>query len=67
LRAVLAKTQGKVFKDVADTAKSASNPLFKVGEAAPDVTLLDENGQQVRLASLWQQKPTLLTFIRHYG
>jgi peroxiredoxin len=52
---------------VADTTKSAHNPLFKTGEAAPDITLLDENGQQIQLASLWQQKPTLLTFIRHYG
>lgn len=47
--------------------KPTPNPKFKVGEAAPDATLLDESGQPVTLSSLWAQQPILLAFVRHYG
>jgi peroxiredoxin len=44
------------------------NPqYFKKGEPAPDVTLLDESGKKVTLVSFWQEKPTLLVFLRHFG
>lgn len=38
-----------------------------VGIAAPDVTLADREGNEVRLASLWQEKPRVLLFVRHFG
>ncbi len=41
--------------------------LFDVGDAAPDVTIRDEDGNQVQLATFWQQQPVALVFVRHYG
>jgi peroxiredoxin len=34
---------------------------------APDLTLQDVSGKPVRLSSLWQEKPLLLAFTRHFG
>lgn len=34
---------------------------------APDLELQDTAGQQVRLSSLWQERPLLLAFTRHFG
>ena len=38
-----------------------------VGTAAPDLTLPDHQGRDVRLSSLWQAKPLILLFVRHFG
>jgi peroxiredoxin len=40
---------------------------LRVGDPAPDFTLLGADGQPVALNSLWQGGPTLLTFLRHFG
>lgn len=40
---------------------------LKQGDAAPDATVLDENGREVRLSSLWQDGPVVLVFLRHFG
>ena len=34
---------------------------------APDLELQDTAGQQVRLSNLWQERPLLLAFTRHFG
>lgn len=34
---------------------------------APDANLLDLEGKSVKLSSLWQEKPLLLAFTRHFG
>ena len=34
---------------------------------APDLTLLDLAGKPVPLSSLWEEKPLLLAFTRHFG
>lgn len=34
---------------------------------APDAVLIDIEGNLVRLSSLWQEKPLLLAFTRHFG
>jgi len=34
---------------------------------APDIELMDVNRNPVRLSSLWQAKPLLLAFTRHFG
>lgn len=34
---------------------------------APDLTLMDLNGEPVQLSSLWTQRPLLLAFTRHFG
>lgn len=36
-------------------------------QSAPDLLLMDVDGREVRLSSLWQKKPLLLAFTRHFG
>jgi hypothetical protein len=38
-----------------------------VRDAAPDVTVLDAAGCEVRLSSLWEGHFAALVFLRHYG
>ncbi|NWF68856.1 MAG: hypothetical protein HXY40_07210 [Chloroflexi bacterium] len=38
-----------------------------VGEHAPDLTLLDQNGQSVTLSERWRSGPLFLNFLRHFG
>jgi hypothetical protein len=38
-----------------------------LGDAAPDLVLLDGAEREVSLASLWQQRPLTLIFLRHFG
>lgn len=37
------------------------------GDTAPDAAVLDPDGGQTRLASLWPAGPTALLFVRHFG
>jgi hypothetical protein len=32
-----------------------------------DLVLQDSNGADVRLGSLWEERPAVLVFLRHYG
>ena len=32
-----------------------------------DVVLLDLDGEEVRVGSLWEERPAVLVFLRHYG
>ena len=32
-----------------------------------DIVLQDSNGDDVRLGSLWEERPAVLVFLRHYG
>jgi peroxiredoxin len=41
--------------------------LLKVGDTAVDASLLDRAGNTFQLSDLWQDGPTLLTFLRHFG
>jgi len=38
-----------------------------VGDAAPDLVLLDASEREVTLSSLWKQAPLALIFLRHFG
>lgn len=40
---------------------------LKFNDPAPDVELLDANGQPVRLSSLWKDQVLVLAFTRHFG
>jgi peroxiredoxin len=40
---------------------------LQVEDPAPDFELLDSNRKIVKLSQLWQDKPLLLMFWRHYG
>ena len=37
------------------------------GDPAPDVRVLDALGQPYQLSQLWQGRPVLLSFLRHFG
>jgi len=36
-------------------------------QKAPDLTVMDTAGNPVQLSSLWQERPLLLAFTRHFG
>jgi len=38
-----------------------------VSEALGGIVLPDADGREVRLGSLWEQRPAVLVFLRHYG
>jgi hypothetical protein len=38
-----------------------------LSEALAGIVLPDADGQEVRLGSLWEQKPAVVVFLRHYG
>jgi hypothetical protein len=38
-----------------------------LGDAAPDLILLDPEERPVALSSLWQRAPLALIFLRHFG
>ena len=42
-------------------------PYLKFNAPAPDAELLDTQGKQIRLSSLWKQNVLLLAFTRHFG
>ncbi len=46
---------------------SSYGQALAVGDAAPDLTLRDEDGQETTLAAFWRQRATALVFIRHFG
>ncbi|MDX9990530.1 MAG: peroxiredoxin-like family protein [Anaerolineales bacterium] len=41
--------------------------LLKFNDLAPDLDVLDSEGRQIRLSSLWQAQPLVLAFTRHFG
>jgi hypothetical protein len=36
-------------------------------DALADITLPDQDGQQVRVGDLWRDGPVALVWLRHYG
>ncbi len=40
---------------------------LNIGDPAPDYTLLSSSGDTVYLNNVWQNGPTVLTFLRHFG
>lgn len=45
----------------------ASKGKLKVGQAAPDLQVVNAEGATINLASIWADKPVVLTFLRHFG
>ena len=43
-----------------------TTPRLRPGDPAPDADVLGPDGT-VRLASLWADRPVVLTFLRHFG
>jgi hypothetical protein len=46
--------------------KQATNPPDRA-DALADVVLPDHEGNGVRLGDLWQDRPAVLVWLRHYG
>jgi peroxiredoxin len=40
---------------------------LKVSEAAPDLQVVNADGETINLSSVWANKPIVLTFLRHFG
>ena len=46
---------------------ASSNIILKVGDPAPDSSLLNTAGDSVHLSDYWQKQPIVLVFVRHFG
>lgn len=42
-------------------------PRLVAGVAAPDLTLAGPDGAPISLSSLWDERPLVLAFLRHFG
>jgi peroxiredoxin len=40
---------------------------LKTGDSAPNLQVVDADGQTTELSSLWADKPVVLSFLRHFG
>ena len=40
---------------------------LKVGDAAPNIQVMDADGNTIELSTLWANKPVILAFLRHFG
>ena len=46
--------------------KQRTNPPDRA-DALADIVLPDHEGNEVRLGDLWQDRPAVLVWLRHYG
>jgi hypothetical protein len=44
-----------------------ASDLVKVGEAAPDLGVLNVEGREVPLSSFWADRPAVVALLRHFG
>lgn len=40
---------------------------LKLNEIAPDIQVVNADGETINLSSIWADKPVVLTFLRHFG
>ena len=40
---------------------------LKRGNPAPDLSVINADGAEIALSSMWADKPLVLTFLRHFG
>ena len=45
----------------------ASSTKPTSADALADIVLPDQDGHEVRLGDLWQDRPAVLVWLRHYG
>jgi peroxiredoxin len=48
-------------------AKQTPQTRLVVDDTAPDVRLVDHDGQTIAMTSLWKLRPRVLLFVRHFG
>jgi peroxiredoxin len=39
----------------------------KTGDSAPNIQVVNADGESIELSSLWADKPVVLAFLRHFG
>ena len=39
----------------------------KMGDIAPNIQVVNADGETIELSSLWSDKPVVLAFLRHFG
>jgi peroxiredoxin len=40
---------------------------LKTGDFAPNLNVVNADGETIELSSLWSDKPVVLSFLRHFG
>ena len=40
---------------------------IKPGDIAPNLQVVNADGETIELSSLWADKPVVLAFLRHFG
>ena len=40
---------------------------LKTGDVAPNLKVVNADGEVIELSSLWADKPVVLAFLRHFG
>jgi peroxiredoxin len=40
---------------------------LKIGDVAPNLNVVNADGETIELSSLWADKPVVLAFLRHFG
>jgi peroxiredoxin len=40
---------------------------LKTGDFAPNIQVVNADGEAIELSSLWADKPVVLSFLRHFG
>jgi peroxiredoxin len=40
---------------------------LKTGDFAPNLKVVNADGETIELSSLWTDKPVVLSFLRHFG
>ena len=48
-------------------SRSQLNPRVAINQPAPDLEIINSDGQTIDLSSVWQDKPVVLSFLRHFG
>jgi len=46
---------------------ASTNDPLTVGDPAPDAVLRNHEDQELKLSSLWHERPLVLLFVRHFG
>ncbi len=40
---------------------------LKAGNVAPNIQVVNADGETIELSSLWVDKPVVMAFLRHFG
>lgn len=40
---------------------------LKTGDVAPNLNVVNADGETIDLSALWADKPVVLSFLRHFG